>query len=153
MVIPTYEEIESYNIKSEELDKKINAYLKENNYASIYLLFDNRETQILTFKNQRAYMLQIMANLIKYETDSIGNTSFKGRDTSEIIRIYRIISLYLRRIEFNFPSDLQKELLIYLHQEKVSLELVIGIIVNNSKIIHKKEIITQLSELVGGENE
>ena len=87
MVIPTYEEIESYNIKSEELDKKINAYLKENNYASIYLLFDNRETQILTFKNQRAYMLQIMANLIKYETDSIGNTSFKGRDTSEIIRI------------------------------------------------------------------
>lgn len=153
MIIPSYEEIELYNTKSEQLDKKINTYLNENDYASIFLLFNNKETLLLTYKNQRAYMLQIVSSLIKYEIDSTGYTSFEGRDTSEIIRIYRIISLYLRRIEFEFPTDLQKELLIYLHQEKVSLELVIGIIVNNTKIIHKKEIITKLSELIGEENE
>ena len=153
MVIPTYEEIESYNTKSGELDKKINAYLRENDYASLYSLLDNKETQLLTYKNQRAYMLRIITQLIKYEIDSTGNTSFEGRNTSEIIRIYKNISMYLRRIEFNFPIDLQKRILIYMREEKVSIELVIGIIMNNTKIVHRKEIINKLSELIGEENE
>ena len=151
MIIPSYEEIKVYISKSEELDRKINIYLENSEYEFIYTLFDDKEICLLTNKNQRAYLLWIIARLLKYEIDSTGETSLKGRNTSEIIRIYKIISLYLRRIEFAFPIDLQKELLIYLQQEKVSLELLIGIIMNNTKIIHKEEIITQLSRLVGEE--
>jgi len=151
MIIPSYEEIKGYISKSEELDKKINAYLENSEYESIYNLFTDKEICLLTYKNQRAYLLRIIACLLKYEIDSVGETSLKGRNTSEIIRIYKIISLYLRRIEFAFPIDLQEELLIYLQQERISLELLIGIIMNNTKIVHKEEIITQLSRLVGEE--
>ena len=153
MIIPTYAEIESYNKKSEELDKRINAYLEKSEYESIYHAFDDKEMQLLTYKNQKAYLLQIIARLIKYEIDSTGKTSFDGKNTSEIIRIYRIASLYIRRIEFAFPIEHQKELLLFLQQERISLELLIGIIMNNTKIIHKKEIIEQLSRLIGDENE
>jgi len=153
MIIPTYEEIESYNEKSKELDKMINSYLEKNEYESIYQIFDDKEMQLLTYKNQRAYLLKIIARLIKYETELTGKTSFAGRNTSESIRIYRIISLYLRRIEFAFPINLQKELLIYARKERISLELLIGIIMNNTKIIKKEEIIAQLSRLIGDVNE
>ena len=149
MIIPTREEIALYNKKTDELERIINAHLSNKEYEQIVLLFSDKETQVLTFKNSRAYIFQIIARLIKYETDLTSKTSFENRDISQIARIYRTVSLYLRRLEFDFPTELQMELLNYFEHENLSLELLIGIIMNNTKLVHKQKIIDRLSKLIG----
>lgn len=149
MIIPTREEITLYNNKTEELDRIINTHLEKNEYEQIIHLFDDRETQILTFKNSRAYVLQIIARLIKYEMDLTGKTSFESRNTAQMIHIFRTVSLYLRRLEFDFPEDLQLELWHYSEQEKLSMELLIGILMNNTKLVQKQKILDRLKKIIG----
>ena len=149
MIIPTHEEITLYNNKTKELERIINTHLEKNEYEQIILLFDDQETKILTSKNSRAYVLQIIAHLIKYEMDLTGKTSFANRNTAQMIYIFRTVSLYLRRLEFGFPEDLQRELLHYSEQEKLSVELLIGILMNNTKLVHKQIIIDRLQKMIG----
>ena len=148
MIIPTHDEIKQFNIEAEKLEKIVNNLLRQKAYDQLVKRFENKEAKILACKNQKIHLLEIMVRLIQYEIVNTGRTSLEGKDATQIIRIYQIVSLYLRRIEFDFPVNLQQELLLYLNQEGISLELLVGIIMNNTKIVHKQKIIKCLSGLI-----
>ena len=149
MKIPTFEEISTINQRATELEKIIDNCLELKEYDQILNLLSLNENMAIAGNNQRIYILYIMFQLMALEIESSGTTSLEGKTVSQIIRNYRILTLYLRRIEFDFPTEQQLEILEYIKQERLSLELLIGIVIKNSVIIQKQKIINTLSELVG----
>ena len=149
MKIPTFEEISTINQRATELEKIIDNCLEMKEYDQILNLLSLNENMAIAGNNQRIYILYIMFQLMALEIESSGTTSLEGKTVSQIIRNYQILTLYLRRIEFDFPTEQQLEILEYIKQERLSLELLIGIVTKNSVIIQKQKIINTLSELVG----
>ena len=141
MKIPTFEEISSINKSASELEDSINKYLEKKEYGQIF--------KTIAGSNQRIYILYMMFQLMALEIELSGKTSLEGKTVSQIIRNYQILTLYLRRIEFDFPNDLQMEVLEYLKQEKVGLKIVVGIVNQNQVILQKQKVIDRLREMVG----
>ena len=149
MKIPTQEDIYLVNQKASKLEEIMDMHLKAKEYAQIFNLLSTEENKTIAGNNQRIYILYIMFQLMALEIELSGKTSLEGKNVSQIIRNYQILTLYLRRIEFDFPNDLQIEILDYLKQEKVSLKIVTGIVTKNEVIIQKQKVINRLSEMVG----
>ena len=149
MIIPTHEEIAQINDKAELLEKTINSLLFDEKYDQIVKLFEEPETNEIVNKNQNIYILQLMICLIDYEIKLTGKTSLKGKDTTQLIRCYRIISLFLRRLEFDFPLELQRDIIDYMRSEGISEDLVIGIISVNPRILQKQKVTKRVNELAG----
>ncbi len=145
MIIPTHDEIVTVISQASKLEKTINDLLEKEEYEGIMDIFAKPEIAKVIGRNQNIYILSIMTRLIMVEIKKTGKTSLQGKNTSQIIRIYKILTLYLRRIEFNLPINLQAEIVDYIKQEKLSLPIVVGIISNNSVIIQKQAILDCLA--------
>ena len=150
MIIPTYEEIKESNSKALQLENQTNDLLKTRNYNEIIRIFSDKGVHELAGKNQSIYILMIMFHLMEYEINNTGKTTLEGKNTTQIIRIYRLLSLYLRRIEFDFLMEEQREILEYINQERIGLEIVLGIISNNTSIIQKQKVADGFSRIIAG---
>jgi hypothetical protein len=140
MIIPTHDELAEVMIRATEFEREINDLLEKGEYNTILDRFKHDDIKSIAGRNQRIYILSIMIQLIVMEIDKTGTTSLAGRNTSEIIRIYKILTLYLRRIEFDLPADTQNDIVNYIKQERLSLPIIVGIISNNSIIIQKQKV-------------
>ena len=149
MKIPTFEEISSINKSASELEDSINKFLEKKEYGQIFNILSSKDNKTIAGSNQRIYILYMMFQLMALEIELSGKTSLEGKTVSQIIRNYQILTLYLRRIEFDFPNDLQMEVLEYLKQEKVGLKIVVGIVNQNQVILQKQKVIDRLREMVG----
>lgn len=144
MIIPSHDELKEVMHKAVDFEIEINDFLVKRDYAKIMDRFKQQEIKEILGRNQRIYILSIMIRLIVVEIEKSGKTTLEGRDTSQLIRLFRILTLYLRRIEFDFPYNLQNEIVNYIKQEKIGLPIVIGVIANNSVIIQKQKIFDSL---------
>lgn len=149
MKIPTYEEIFTVNQRASVLEETINRHLISKEYDQIFSLLSLEDNRAIAGSNQRIYILYMMFHLMALEIESSGTTSLEGKSVSQIIRHYQILTLYLRRIEFDFPNNLQIEIMEYLSQEKIGLKIVVGIVNKNDVIIQKQKVINRLTEIVG----
>ena len=140
MTIPSYQELLETNTEAETLERKINMLAAEETgcFEAVDLLLDSKVRDIAS-KNQRIFILLIMANIAKMEiSQNESNVLFKNRTADELIRLYQNMVLLLRRIEFDFPGEFLTEIVDYMLSEKISATAVFGII-NGARIILQKD--------------
>ncbi len=145
MEIPTYEEMLIANEKSKEIEHRIDIAFFNKEYKELEEILKREETQILAGKNQRIYLIYLISEIVAEEINqNVGRNLLEGRKVDEAIRVYRILSLYLRRIEFDFPTEQKNEIVIYILQEKISITAVLGVIRTNTSIIQKDKVVNGL---------
>lgn len=145
MIIPTHDELAEVMIRATEFEREINDLLERGQYGEILDRFKHDDIKSIAGRNQRIYILSIMIQLIIMEITKTGKTTLEGSDISRLVRIFKILTLYLRRIEFDLPIEQQMEIVEYVKQEEISLPIVVGVISNNSVIIQKQKIFDNLS--------
>ena len=90
-----------------------------------------------------------MAIIANWEmSQNVEHHLFVGRTVKEIIQLYRMLSLYLRRIEFDLPLEYRREIVDYIISEKISTEAVLAVIQMNKSIICKDEVTDGLRKLL-----
>ena len=152
MNIPTYEEISIINEKSSCLLNQIDSIIVEEfDFSELEKILLLEENQKLSRWNNDIYFLYLISEIVKDEiNDNVDRTLFSGRNVKEAIRVFRILTLYLRRIEFDFPSEEKKEIVNYILQEKISLTAVLGVIKKNTIILEKEKVINGFKETLAG---
>ena len=149
MIIPTKEEITIINKKAEEIKNKINLILSKKDYANIISLLSEEENHQIITHNTEIYILYLCSKAMEKEMySSVDKLLFEGRNVDEVIRLYRVLSLYLRRIEFDLPLEYQKEMVRYIINEKISIVSVVEIIKNNSIILQKEKVFDGFKKLI-----
>lgn len=149
MKIPTYEEISminegAYNLR-QQIDDKIK---KKSDISQIIQLFSNERIQEIAVKNQSIYILYIVSRIVETEIrEGVGRNLFDDRTTDEVIKVYKRLTLYLRRIEFSFPQELQREIIDYVLREKISVVAILAVINKNESIIQKEKVIKGLNDI------
>ena len=87
MTIPSYQELLETNTEAETLERKINMLAAEETgyFEAVDLLLDSKVRDIAS-KNQRIFILLIMANIAKMEiSQNESNVLFKNRTADELI--------------------------------------------------------------------
>ncbi len=150
MIIPKRDEIKKIQGYASEIEKQINSCLAEKvNYSEIIKILSSEKVQEILGKNQNIYILYIMSKVLEFELNqNVPRTVFDGRNTRDIIRLYRILTLYLRRLEFDFSKEYKMETIEYILSEKISMVAVMAIINNNNIIIHKERVISELQNIL-----
>ena len=149
MTIPTYEEAAQIQLEAEKIEEDINELLYKKEYDLVIRKMNATDTLEISHNNQRIYILYIMTNLIDCEIKAKGFTTLENKNTSQIIRIYKILSLFYRRMEFEFSAEEQKEIMDFIkHENIISAEILLGVIQNNIYIINKQKVIANLSKIL-----
>ena len=152
MIVPTHEYIKENREKASALIAKIDLLLKDpSKYDEVISLLSQEDSKDLAVHDQRIYTLYNISQIVSAEIDNnITNVLFAGRNCEHLIRLYRILSLYLRRIEFNLPSGLSSEIVSYIRNENISIVAVLGVLQNNYSILDKKKVCADLVPILGG---
>ena len=150
MRIPTREDILHIQGESIKLRNFVDGLLKDpDRYPDIISLMSQEQCHQLASLDQDIQYLEIISQIVDLELkNGIDNVLFTGRDVNSVIRTYRILSLFLRRIEFGFPKDLQRDIVSYIIREKISLIALIGIIQSNVTILQKDKVCDDLTSLL-----
>jgi len=142
MKVPTYDEMVKYNSEAKDLEMLINTLITENRYNDIYEILETKESKEIAGRNQTIYILYILSQIMHFEIpQNVDRILFEGRDSEEAIRLYRNLSMYLRRIEFDLPIEYQKEIVDYILSERISVVAIMYVIKYNGSI-HQKEKVT-----------
>ena len=152
MIVPTHEYVKSNREKASRLIAKTDLLLKNpSNYGEVISLLSQEDSKELAVHDQRIYMLYIISQIVSAEIDNnISNVLFTGRNCDQLIRLYRILTLFLRRIEFNLPSVLSSEINSYIRTENISIIAVLGVIQNSFSILDKDKVCADLVPILGG---
>ena len=128
-----------------DVEHQVDGLLKANRFDDVATLLLSEGVGSLSLLNRDIYILRIMSQIYLLEKGkSIDRGIFERRNVKDIIRLYRITSLFLRRLEHNFPIEKQKEVISYIVNKGISTEAIWGIIQYNSSIINKDRVIDQL---------
>ena len=151
MIIPTYEEMLAVNTLSKEIEKKIDIILAgDGDFDKVVEIVKQKETQEIITRNQRIYLIYLISEIVLEEkAQNSSRTLFDNRSVDEAIGVFRKLTLFLRRIEFDFPVEQQKEIIYYILQEKISVTAVLGIIKLNKTIVHKDKVINGFINILG----
>ena len=138
------------NIDAFEFEKGLDRLLQQPlGYKKAIEFLLSSQLQSLIEKNQNIYILHIMAIIANWEmSQNVEHHLFAGRTVKEIIQLYRMLSLYLRRIEFDLPLEYRREIVDYIISEKISTEAVLAVIQMNKSIICKDEVTDGLRKLL-----
>lgn len=150
-MIPTYQEIKKVNTDAEYLENKVNALLIQqgNCLEAIDILLDQKASEIASY-NQRIYILRILAQIGKIEVERCERKMlFPNRTTDELIILYRVMVLYLRRIEFDFPGEYVDEIAEFIVSENLSATAIVGIIDSARIIIQKNKVRKGIVKILG----
>ena len=148
MIIPTYEEMLAVNTLSKEIEKKIDIILAgDGDFDKVVEIVKQKETQEIITRNQRIYLISEI--VLEEKAQNSSRTLFDNRSVDEAIGVFRKLTLFLRRIEFDFPVEQQKEIIYYILQEKISVTAVLGIIKLNKTIVHKDKVINGFINILG----
>jgi hypothetical protein len=150
-LIPTYQEIAKINREAELLENEVNELLKQRGTGldAIDCLLDSKALEIASY-NQRIYILRILAQIGRIEIErGERKTIFLNRNTDELITLYRVMILYLRRIEFDFPDEYVNEIAGYIITEKISAIAIVGIIDSARSIILKNKVRKGVIKILG----
>lgn len=150
MKIPTHEDVLQTRERAAAVKGSIAALLPDRSrYNEIIDMLSEPANEELSLHDQDIYILRIIAQTVKLELES--NTRyvlFDGRSINDLVTLFRTLSLYLRRIEFDFPPELQKEILDYILKEKLSVIAIVSVIQNNMSIINKDKVTEGIKSLL-----
>ncbi|MCR5849034.1 MAG: hypothetical protein K6G75_13095 [Lachnospiraceae bacterium] len=150
MFIPTYEEMSTINEKALKIEKSIESLLSDKrDYDEIEKILSRDEIQEIALRNQRIYIFYSIFDIfVEEKNQNVDCTLLDYRTIDEAINVYKILSLYLRRIEFDLPEIQKNEIISYILRERISMVAVMGIIKSNKRIIQKEKIINGLKEIL-----
>ena len=151
MEIPTNQEIKEVNILAQNLEAELNHLLmnEKDSMKAIDLLL-KPETEEIASKNQRIFILLILAHIGRMETEqNERNRLFDDRTTDDLIRLYQVMILLLRRIEFDLPGEYLKDVTDYIFSEKISATAIFGIISGARIIVQKDKVRNGIMRILG----
>ena len=151
MELPKFEEIKKINKQAINVEESLNRILAQSSgcYHAVDILL-NPDVKELALKNQRIFILVILAHVVKREIqEHETKVLFEGRSVDELIILYQKMILYLRRIEFGFPDEYLPEIAEYIISERISATAVFGIIDGSEIIIRKEKIRTEIIKIIG----
>lgn len=148
MKILSHDEMLEIKAEAEKLEESINLHFINKEYESLYEILSSSENKKLAERNQHIYILYIMFQIFFGELNTKGKSCLEGKTTAQLIRIYRILTLYLRRIELDFPEGKQIEIAEYIVQEKLSFETIVGVITKNVTLVHKQKVIDGIRRFI-----
>ena len=152
MEIPTYQEIKEVNSQAESLEIELNRLLmdEKDNKKAVGLLLTPESAEIAS-KNQRIFILLILAHIVKFEIEQNEKTTlFDNRNTDDLICLYQVMVLLLRRIEFDLPDEYLMEISDFILSERISATAVFGIITGARIIVQKDKVRNGIMKLLGG---
>lgn len=142
MKIPSKEEMIESKEKANAVKERIVSLLEtgtEESYKDLCTFMGNQEIINLSAKDRDLYILEIMSNIQRQEMEmNTENSIFMGRNIQELTDLYQRTVFYLRRLEFDFPKELQQEIVPYIMEQRLSMVCILGII-QGSKYIYAKE--------------
>lgn len=151
--IPTRGEITAFHIRAREVQNEADRMLANGEHYMEVCRFLLKEGDEVSAWDQSMYILTLLAAIAEIESKMQADRYlFEGRTTAQLIRLYRRTVLYLRRIEFDLPAELQREGVDYMLAEQISIPALYGMI-RSTRVLQQKEIITErLLGLMQGEN-
>lgn len=157
MIIPNKEECIQGDMHAAQIERtvdELSADGTDESYHNICKLLDDEESINVAMKNQRIFILETLGTILRAELEKqIRPNIFEGRNTTELVALYKKTVLLLRRIEFDFPHEYQMELFNHIIRERISVLAVVGIIQSCSCLVDKDKIRNGLVEVLRfGEN-
>ena len=143
-------ELKLYEPKLNALKSEINSLLgsrEPDRVEKMIALLDDDENNktIMLFADKTKYLLNFLS-LLQYETNNGTNYSIDSFvSADDILSKYQILTMLLRRIEFNFPVKDQLEVFLFLLNNKMSYFHIIAVL-SNSEIYNRIYVCNKLSE-------
>lgn len=135
-----------------EVKSRIMAFLLQDTPQAVEALctfLESKAVEELFTEDTELYILQFLAAIAREETRAgVMPTVFSGRTYEQVLTLYRRMVLFLRRLEFGLPEELQRELLSYLEKEEISFQAVLGVIYAEEYFYHKQELVTSFLALL-----
>ena len=150
MIIPNHEEVKDYNDRAAVLKNGFDELLKTSkDPAGILSFAKSEEFKYIAAKNQDIYILSKNAAILDEEIRA-GETVLliRGRNADDIIKLYRMITLCLRRIEFDLDERSCAEAVDFVLANRVSLTYVLGVIRLNGILKHNEKILNGFKTLL-----
>lgn len=139
--IPSRDEITAIHAGAGNVRNEIDRMLEKGRPYAEICDFIRTQSRELAAWDQSMHILNRMASIAAIELEAqVDRYLFAGRTTEQIIRLYRRTVLYLRRIEFDLPTELQQAGIDYIKSEQISIFALYGII-QSTRILFCKEII------------
>ncbi len=150
MIIPTHESVQKTRQQASLIKDQVSKLLgQRSNYPEIISLLAKDDAASLSLSDQDIYILRIISETVSLEMENnTGYLLFDNRSIEELITLYKTLSLYLRRIEFDLPDDLKAEVLDYILKEKISVIAVVSVIQNNMSIVDKDKVTDGIMNLL-----
>ena len=146
--IPSHEDALKNEERANVLKEKINNFLALGEYEKLCDVFRENDTARIAEHNQDIYIFYIIMCILDKEKGEKRYSILQGRDADQLIWIYRKISIYLRRVEFDLPLEYQLEFIKYIISEKINLNFVVGVISCNRVIFEKERVLEKLKILI-----
>jgi len=142
MKIMTKEQFQELNKEIAEVKNLIAECLQKQSkeaFIQICDLLDTEQCGRLIGKDKELYVLGIMANIQRQEmAQGEASCVFDNRDIRQIVDLYQKLVFYLRRLEFDLPLELQKEIVLYMSEQHLSAICIWGVI-QMAPYIYSKE--------------
>lgn len=149
MALLSCEQYKEINQIINHLENQIDMALSQKDYALASKIISSEEVVSYSSHSSTLYTLRIL-NVIYLEElhQEINNHIFLDRNISQLIQTYIQLCFYLRRLEFDFPIELQKELISFIANEKLSFVCIIGTIKQSIYIYSKDLVLNQFRFLM-----
>ena len=145
---------QSIGTKIEAAKEEVKELLLQGTKEAIVTLCDklrSKEWEILFENDAELYILQFMGVIAQEEMEKgIEPTVFSGRTYHQTLVLFRRTVLYLRRLEFGLPEELQRELLDHIDREEMSLIAILGIIYSETYFYQKRHLVDSFFKLLQG---
>ncbi len=108
---------------------QLDELLIHKDYDNVSYLLTSERFLFLSSFNSTLYMLRLIINIyLEESTQQIPNHIFLNRNLQDVQDLYTQLTFLLRRLEFNFPLDLQKEIVPFILNKNLSMVCVLGVI-------------------------
>lgn len=147
--IPSRDTVLKKQNESNVIKKTVDELFLSKKYEEACQMLDENVTAEVAMFDQDLYILCLLSKVMQLEFSM--NTKrklFEGRTTHDVIVLFRRLVLFLRRIEFDLPKELQHEIRAYIMTEQISMVGVYGIINGAKSIRRKEEVWKKTSDII-----
>lgn len=152
MVIPDREEYLRIDKECEMVKAQIQKLVHKQTlegFEALCSLLKDENIDALCEKDRDLFVLKRMSMILEQELlNGEERLLFENRSIDDVIEVYETVVLYLRRIEFDLPVELQICLLEYIQEQQLSMICILGIIQAAPYIYRKQKVWQAFCELV-----
>lgn len=152
MNIMTREQYQELNKEVLEVKKQIECYLQRQTkeaYMKICEILNSDYCGKLLGQDRELFVLANMANIQQQEMiRGEKNCVFDKRGIKQIFDLYQDLVFYLRRLEFDLPIELQKEIVLYMSEQHLSAICIWGVIQMAPYIYNKEKTLNNFMNLL-----